>query len=136
MELLERNKEASKLSFRKEIRNLEFSEMIGNMNRFFCIDFKKRDRVLVKIGKKLFKKHPEHKLLRIRIIKKGIIINYKGNSYKIGFFEKKKCYIECTPGEMSLSKEEIDMLLSAVGSGPLSQEEMDEMLTPVDYEDE
>jgi hypothetical protein len=48
-----------------------------------------------------------------------IIIYYKDNSYKIGFFEKKKCYIECTPGAGSLSQEEIDMLLR-----------------PVDYEDE
>jgi hypothetical protein len=98
MKLLGNDKKPNKLSFHKEVQNLEFIETIGNMNSFFCIDSNERDKVLVKIGKKLFKNHPERKISRIRITKKVYF-------------------------EVSLVRE------------PLSQEEIDEMLRPVDYKD-
>jgi hypothetical protein len=69
MRLLDKNNNAHKLSFRKEVPNLEFTETIGNMKGYFCIDSNKRDKALVKIGKRLFKKNPEHRIINIRFIK-------------------------------------------------------------------
>jgi hypothetical protein len=112
MQLLEKSKDANKLSFRKEVRNLEFTGTIGNMKGYFCTDSQKRDKVLVKIGKRLFRKNPEHRILNIRFIKGGITIYYKDKSYKFGFFKKKRGYFEVLPENETLSQEFINMILA------------------------
>ena len=70
---IEQKNEASKLLFYNEVKNLEFTEMIENMNIKHLINLKERDKKLTDIGKKLFKKHP---LIKPKLIfkKKGTLI--------------------------------------------------------------
>jgi hypothetical protein len=113
MKLLAKNNKANKLSFYKDVQNLEFTERIGNMKGCFCTDSQKHDKALVKIGKKLFRKFPEHKLFGIRNIKWGMTIYYKDKSYKIGFFKKKWGYSEVLPENETLSQEFFNMILGS-----------------------
>jgi hypothetical protein len=55
MELLDVNKEPCRLSFNSEVKNMEFFEIIGDMDLGVYKDPKKRDAILLSIGKELFK---------------------------------------------------------------------------------
>jgi hypothetical protein len=75
--LLEIKEMPNKLSFIKEVKNLEFFDMIRDMDTFLCNNPNKRDKILKKIGKKLFREHPEYKK------KNNILqIKRKDNFYK------------------------------------------------------
>jgi len=64
MELLELNKKRNTLSFYKEAQNIEFTEIIGKMDKSCCISSKKRDEILAKMGKELSKKYKNVKKFR------------------------------------------------------------------------
>jgi len=87
MELLDNKKNA--LSFCKEALNIEFTEIIGNMDTTCSISSKKRDEILAKMGKKLLKKY-------------------------IKFEKRKKFSISIRKRPNVLSQKEIDELLSPV----------------------
>jgi hypothetical protein len=70
-DLIEQNKEANGLSFQGEIKELEFTENIGGMDKNICVDKDKRDKELINIGKKLFKRP----LVRLNKIFKIMILN-------------------------------------------------------------
>jgi hypothetical protein len=132
MQLLGKNKDANIFSFYKEVQNLEFTEKIGNIKRYFCTDSQKRDKALVKIGKRLLKKKSEDRILIIRFIKGGISIYYKDKSYKFGFFEEKRHW-----GEAKSHSKEEDGFLREVnrGDNELSQEEINMLLSPEEEEE-
>jgi hypothetical protein len=89
MKLLEVNEKTTALSFLKEVQNLEFTEILGGMDVYSYLNSRKRNKILAKTGKRLFKKHPVHK---------------KSDSHK---------YTEI------LSQEEIDMLLIPLDNNSL-----------------
>jgi hypothetical protein len=103
--LLEKNINVSKLSFNKEVNLLEFVEIIDNMDIAHLIDCKKRDILLKKRGKQLFKKHPQR---------------------------KHKIYLEIRHETRVCSQAKIDSLLYNNKTEILSQEEIDRILTPID----
>jgi hypothetical protein len=55
--LLEQNR-STKISFEKEVKSIEFTETIANMDSTLNMDPKKRDIYLHKHGKELFEKYP------------------------------------------------------------------------------
>jgi hypothetical protein len=55
MELLDVNKEPCRISFNSEVKNMEFFEIIGNMDLSVYNDPEKRDAILLSIGKELLK---------------------------------------------------------------------------------
>ena len=102
--LLEFDKEQNKLSFYREVSNLEFTGKIGNID--IHTNPQKRDKMLIKHGKRMFRK-----VKPARYTRKG-----KG-------------------GEV-LSQEEIDMLLGKIREScseveVLSPREKEELLTPL-----
>jgi hypothetical protein len=164
VELLEPVKNKNALSFCKEALNIEFTEIIGKMDASCCISSKKRDEILAKMGKrKKFsirinkwarkqagvlsqneidellasidgethnrKGIPKilYKLIHIFEFKNlfcwEIIIWYKNRSYEIGFFRNKKAK---TYTPYNYEYKEIKVL---------SEEEIYEMLTPIDDKD-
>jgi len=61
------------LSFYKEALNIEFTEIIGEMDTSCCIGSKKRDEILAKMGKELLKKYiknEKRKKFSIRIYRR------------------------------------------------------------------
>jgi hypothetical protein len=48
----------NKLKFKNRIISFVFTEIIGKMNISYCISTSKRNKYLLRYGKKLFKKHP------------------------------------------------------------------------------
>ena len=56
--LLEYKEGANKLKFKNKIISFVFTEIIGKMNVSHCINTAKRNKYLLRYGKKLFKKHP------------------------------------------------------------------------------
>jgi hypothetical protein len=56
--LLEYKEGVNKLKFKNKIISFVFTEIIGKMNVSYCINMVKRNKYLLKYGKKLFKKHP------------------------------------------------------------------------------
>jgi hypothetical protein len=56
--LLEYKQGANKLKFKNKIISLVFTELIGKMNLSHSINMIKRDKYLLRYGKKLFRKHP------------------------------------------------------------------------------
>ena len=108
MEIIENllgfDKEQNSLSFYREVSNLEFTGKIGNID--IHTNPKKRDKMLFKHGKRMFRK-----IKPARYTRKG------------------------KRGEV-LSQEEIDMLLGKIREPyseveVLSPREMDELLTPL-----
>jgi hypothetical protein len=69
MKIIIKNNNANKLSFCKEVQNLEFTEKIGNIKRYYCTYSQKRDKALAKMGKNYSKRHSEHRIINIRFIK-------------------------------------------------------------------
>jgi hypothetical protein len=55
--LLEYKEEANKLKFINKIISFSFTEIIGKMNKSHCISTAKRNKYLLKYGKKIFKKY-------------------------------------------------------------------------------
>jgi flagellar biosynthesis regulator FlbT len=98
-----------KLIFKKEVKNIEFFELIGDMNLNVYTHPEMREKSLLKIGKKLLKNH-----------------TWKNNKI---FRKKIEREIEV------LSQDEIDMLLTSIIEDKvevLSQEEIDALLTSTD----
>jgi hypothetical protein len=89
VELLELDKNKNALSFCKEALNIEFTEVIGNMDTLCCISSKKRDEILRKMGKELLKKY-------------------------IKYEKRKKFGISINKWTKVLSQKEIDELLTVV----------------------
>jgi hypothetical protein len=78
VELLDKNKNA--LSFYREALNIEFAEIIGNMDASCCIGSKKRDEILVKMGKELLKeyiKNENRKKFSLSIRKRPNVLSEK-----------------------------------------------------------
>jgi hypothetical protein len=169
VKLLELDKNKNAFSFCKEALNLEFTEIIGNMDSSCCIGSKKRDEILVKIGEeslKEYKKIEKRKKFSINIrmrpnvlsqkeidkllttvVRKGIfkilckfkhildfkktywwelVICFRNKTYKTGIFKDKKI-------DAQYCDLDIDDIVNA---GKLSQEDIDELLTPIDDDKE
>jgi hypothetical protein len=107
--LLEKNINVSKLSFNKEVNLLEFVEIIDNMGIVHLINCKRRDIFLKKLGKQLFKKHPQR---------------------------KNKIYLGIRHETNVFSQAEIDSLSYNNKTEILSQEEIDMLLTPINNKNE
>jgi hypothetical protein len=105
--LLEKNINASKLSFNKEINLLEFVEIIGKMDISHHTNYKKRDIFLKKLGKQLFKKHP------LQNNKKSL-----KNIHQTSVYSQSKIddllYNNKIHETKIFSQEEIDMLLTPI----------------------
>ena len=86
--LLEQNKDPAKVTFEKEVKLIEFTEKIDNMDSNLNYDQKKRDIFLLKHGKKLFKR------------------------FKLRKTKKRNIYFQLEP--RILTQAEIDELLFAV----------------------
>lgn len=56
--LLEYKEGVNKLKFKNKIISFVFTEIIGKMNVSHCVNMIKRNKYLLRYGKKLFKKHP------------------------------------------------------------------------------
>ena len=110
---LEINMEPCKLYYEKKVENIEFVEMLGDMDIYLCNDPQTRDKMLENIGKELFKKR--HQPVR-------------GNTN----FHKTES------GTEKLTLEEIDLLLSSINGERgenvevLSQEEIKQLLTAIE----
>jgi len=167
VKLLELYKNKNSLSFCKEALNIEFTEIIGNMDSSCCIGSKKRDGILVKMGEKLLKKYIKNgkrkkfsihfnkwtkplseeeidelltsasrkgifkilcKLKYILDFKKTywweLVICFRNKTYKTGIFKDKKI-------DGQYCDLDIDDIVNA---GELSQEDIDELLTPIEDE--
>jgi hypothetical protein len=145
MELLELNQKKSKLLFKNEVQNLEFNELIGNMDISAYTNPKIREKYLLEIGKKL--------LARKINLRKRIIYEIKKLFDRIYYWyllypiNRKKRKRDTTDNSLSdsqedinfkvYSQEEIDKLLTAVGdtgdkkTETLSQEEINELLDAI-----
>jgi hypothetical protein len=86
--LLEQNKDPAKVTFEKEVKLIEFTETINDMDSNLNYDQKKRDIFLFKHGKKLFKR------------------------FKLRKTKKRNIYFKLEP--RILTQAEIDELLTAV----------------------
>ena len=86
--LLEQNKDPAKVTFEKEVKLIEFTETIDNMDSNLNYDQKKRDIFLFKHGKKLFKR------------------------FKLRKTKKRNIFFQLEP--RILTQAEIDELLTAV----------------------
>ena len=112
-EQLELNRVLCKLSFEKKVENVEFVEILGNMDIYHCNDPQTRGKILENIGKGLFKKR--HQPVR-------------GNTN----FHKTES------GTEKLTLEEIDLLLTSINGEKgekvevLSQEEIKQLLTAIE----
>jgi hypothetical protein len=95
MELLDVNKEPGRLSFNNEAKNIEFFEIIGEMDLCVYTDPKRRDDILLNIGKELLKKQT-------------VLENNQGNIYLNPTGKSATSVV--------LSKEEIDALLTPIKS--------------------
>jgi hypothetical protein len=167
VKLLEPDKNKNALSFSEEALNIEFTQIIGNMDASCCIGSKKRDEVLAKMGKELLKeyiRYEKRKKFSISIRKRPNIlsqkeidellspvdkrriprilyklkhtfdfmkyywweikIQYKDRSWETGIFRNNK--IESFNFDMD----------DIVSTGVLSEEDIDELLTPIDEEND
>jgi len=101
MELLDSTKERTALSFQREAQNIEFNQIIGEMDANCHTNSKKRDEILANLGKRLFKKHPlvksRNTIFSIRIIKRtrilsqkeidSLLLSVKSNIFRLFFME-------------------------------------------------
>jgi len=81
MELLDSTKEAAALSFQREAQNIEFNQIFGEMDANCHANSKKRDEILQKLSKRLFKKYhfvkSRNTIFSIRIIRRTRILSQK-----------------------------------------------------------
>jgi len=122
--LLEFDKEQNKLSFYREVSNLEFTGKIGNID--IHTNPQKRDKMLIKHGKRMFRKVKPARYTRKR--KRG------ARNYHILCPSPQEA-MKGKRGEV-LSQEEIDMLLGKIREScseveVLSPREKEELLTPL-----
>ena len=122
-ELLEYNSNAGNICFKNQVENIEFFEMIGNMDIYLCNNPKERDIKLHEIGINLFLDNPEYKkekewtpehfFYNIEDAMHRFYSEIK-NEYKLieKYFEQKYAYKRET--KEVLSQAEIDELLGAI----------------------
>ena len=63
MALLEMKNESQYPCFISKVDNVEFIDLLGTMDMYLCNKQKKRDKILAKMGRKMFKKHSQYKYL-------------------------------------------------------------------------
>ena len=128
--VMEKDKEAAKISFEKEVFSFEFTEIINDMDLSTNVNQSERDKYLKKHGKKLFKEHPIHKKSKIRLFFKKLClwkldIKLKYLEYKYGPTMEKDDF----------SQDRMKGFLSAFGGEVPSQEEIDKLLTAINETD-
>ncbi|GHU04588.1 hypothetical protein AGMMS49960_20440 [Betaproteobacteria bacterium] len=121
LELLELNKVPCNLIFKGEIKLLEFTEMIGDMNINICVNPIERDKKLLEIGKKNFK---EKIIIRKIINDTTEVLSKLLSQINIGYTSQKSRRNSKTIFREIISNE----------TDVLSQEEIDKLLTPINAE--
>ena len=143
------NDKTSNACFKSEVQSLEFTEALGNLKTNITVDPQKRDKKLIAIGKRMFKKHPQkrkiifkitiHEVTRllsqaeiddlltdnkrkVKFDKRELLIHFMGKSYTLDFLKK---YLT----NKDFRNNNIDKL-----PGVLSQEEIDYLLKGIGKE--
>jgi len=144
MKLLD-DKKNNKLKFTNEVNSLEFVELIGDMDLSYSVNYMKRDLYLKKLGQKLFKSIKQKKIkkskIKININYESAYISEKASKNKIKLFLRKLFKLNIVININLLKfknhsdnfmyySENIDNKKTEV----LSQDEIDLLLTPIDYE--
>jgi hypothetical protein len=119
MKLLEVNEKTTALSFFKEVQNLEFTEIIEGMDVYSCLNSRKRNEILVKIGKRLFKKQSVFNRLKNRKLKWTEVLSQVELDMRLNPAKYKRSNNRKRIYTKVLSQEEIDMLLIPLDNSSL-----------------